>query len=98
VSYRDFWFNDNSADILSTQKSVLIEVADYVKRNPSLMIGIDGHMDSRHMDLSKDRVNNVRNAFIDAGVPAERIKTGSLGDPKLSRDGRVEVLIKTGPN
>jgi hypothetical protein len=96
VSYRDFWFSENSADILSAQKSVLAEMADYVKRNPSLVLGIDGFMDSHHEDLSNNRVNSVRNALIDAGVPAERIKTGAFGDSKLRRDGRVEVLIKTG--
>lgn len=96
VSYRDFWFNSNSADILAAQTSVITEMADYVKRNPSLILGIDGYMDSRNLDLSNRRVNAVRDALINATVPAERIKIGVFGDSKLRREGRVEVLIKTG--
>jgi outer membrane protein OmpA-like peptidoglycan-associated protein len=96
VSYRDFWFNPNSSDILVAQTSVITEMADYVKRNPSLILGIDGYMDSKHHDLSDNRVNAVRDALIKAGVPADRIKIGAFGDSKLRRDGRVEVLIMTG--
>jgi outer membrane protein OmpA-like peptidoglycan-associated protein len=97
VSYRDFWFNANSDSILSSQKSVAKEVAAYVKNNPSLIIGIDGYTDPTNTDLSNDRVNTIRQALIDEGVPANRIKTGAFGDTKLRREGRVEVLIMTGP-
>lgn len=71
-------------------------MADYVKRNPSLILGIDAYMDSRNPDLSHQRSDAVRDAMINAGVPAERIKIGAFGDPKLRREGRVEVLIMTG--
>ena len=98
VSYREFWFTSGSADILDTQKSMIADMADYVKRNPSLILGIDGYMDSRHLDLSKGRVDAVRDSLINNGVPADRIKVGDFGEPKLRRDGRVEVLIKTGLN
>jgi hypothetical protein len=96
VSYRDFWFNSGNADILSAQKGVITDMADYVKHNPSLILGIDGYVDSKNHDLSDHRVNAVRDALIDAGVPANRIKIGAFGDSKLRRDGRVEVLIMTG--
>jgi len=97
VSYRDFWFNTGSADILDAQRSQAAEMADYVKRNPSLVLGIDGYTDPRNKDLSEQRVDSVRNALIANGVPSDRIKTGAFGDPKLHREGRVEVLIMTGP-
>jgi outer membrane protein OmpA-like peptidoglycan-associated protein len=96
VSYREFWFNANSADILSAQDSVIRDMASYLKKNPTLIVGLDGHMDSHNKDLSNNRVNAIRDALIDAGVPANRIKTGAFGDSKLRRDGRVEVLIMSG--
>jgi len=95
VSYREFWFNANSADILSAQTSVIADMADYVKRNPSLCVGIDGYLDWRNADLSNRRVDAVRNGLVNAGVPAERIKIGAYGDSKLRHEGRVEVLIKS---
>jgi outer membrane protein OmpA-like peptidoglycan-associated protein len=97
VSYRDFWFTTDSADILTAQRSVVSEMADYVKRNPSLILGIDGYVDLKNKDLSDHRVEAVRGALITSGVPAERIQVGAFGDSKLRREGRVEVLIMTGP-
>jgi outer membrane protein OmpA-like peptidoglycan-associated protein len=96
VSYREFWFGGNSADILDTQKAMLVGMAKYVKNNPSLILGLDGYIDNDHKDLSNSRINNVRDGLINAGVPAERIRVGDFGDSKLRRDGRVEVLIMTG--
>ncbi len=71
-----------------------------MKQNPSLQIGIDGSMDPRGSDprdqnLSDRRVSAVRDALIQAGVPASKIQTGAFGDTGLTRDRRVEVLLKT---
>lgn len=96
VSYRDFWFNTSSAEILAAQTGVIADMAEYVKRNPSLILGIDGHENPQALELSHHRVDAVRSALVGAGVPAERIKVGAFGDPKLRREGRVEVLIMTG--
>jgi outer membrane protein OmpA-like peptidoglycan-associated protein len=51
--------------------------------------------DPRNQDLSDRRVNTVRDALIQAGVPAYRIQAGAFGDTGLRRDRRVEVLIST---
>jgi hypothetical protein len=39
------------------------------------------------------RVGTVREALIQAGVPAYRTQTCAFGDAGLRRDRRVEVLI-----
>jgi hypothetical protein len=96
VSYRDFWFNPNSADILVAQHGVITDMADYTKRNPSLILGIDGYTGSKNAELNKSRAAAVRDALVNAGVPADRIRSGDFGEPKLRREGRVEVLIMTG--
>jgi outer membrane protein OmpA-like peptidoglycan-associated protein len=101
TSYRDFWFQSNSAEIQSSEHSKLAEVASYMKANPSLEIGIDSSVDvrrasSRDRSLNDRRVAAVRSALIEAGESAANIKVGSFGDPELRREGRVEVLIATG--
>ena len=84
-SYRDYTFNGNSDDIVSSDGNKAREVASYVNQNPSLRVAIDG--------FSERRVINVRKALIDAGVPANRIQTGAYGDAQARRDGHVAVLV-----
>jgi OmpA-OmpF porin, OOP family len=72
-------------------------------------LGIDGYTDSRgstqyNLPLSQRRVATVRDALIQAGVPADRIETGAFGTDRslcnpateqcAQRDGRVEVLVR----
>lgn len=94
TSYRDLWFASNGASLQSSESSKVIEIAEYVKENPSLEIGLHGS-DPRDQDLSDRRVGAVRDALMQAGVPSSRIQTGAFGDARLARDQRVEVLIKT---
>jgi len=90
-----------TTSISTSDQSKATEIAGYMNQNPSLQIGIDGSMDPRGSDprdqgLSDRRVGAVRDALIQAGVPASKIQTGAFGDTRLTRDRRVEVLIKTG--
>jgi OOP family OmpA-OmpF porin len=98
TSYRDFWFERSEDGIRPSDTSKVSEIAAYMKQNPSLQIGIDTFLDPRNQDLRDRRVNAVRDALIQAGVPAEKIGTGAFGDPKPRRYARVEVLITTSPN
>ena len=99
-SFRDIWFDFNRADLGASEMSKVSEIATYMNQNPSLRVGIDGSMDPRgtdprNQDLSDRRVSAVRDALIQAGVPAYKIQTGAFGDAQLTRDRRVEVLIST---
>jgi hypothetical protein len=58
-SYRDYTFSVNSDEILSADGNKAREVADYMNRNPSARVAIDG--------FNARRVNTVRSALIDAG-------------------------------
>lgn len=100
TSYREFVFDYNGSDIVAFDKSKVADIAGYMKQNPSLQVGIDGSMDPRGSDprdqnLSDRRVRAIRDALIQAGVPASKIQTGAFGDTRLARDRRVEVLVKT---
>jgi outer membrane protein OmpA-like peptidoglycan-associated protein len=101
TSYREFVFDYDGASLSTADQSKVTEIAGYLSQNPSMQIGIDGSMDPRGNDprdqgLSDRRVGAVREALIQAGVPASRIQTGAFGDSRLARDRRVEVLVKTG--
>ena len=99
TSYRAFWFDSDTADLRNSDMSQVAEIADYMKENSSLKIGLDGSIpsgsNSNKLDLAGLRTISVRDAMIKAGVPASRIETGAFGDAKLARERRVEVLIRT---
>jgi outer membrane protein OmpA-like peptidoglycan-associated protein len=94
-SYRDFWFDYNSSRIDATDSSKVIDIASYLKQNPSFRLAIDGALPAGDADLSDRRIDSVREALIAAGVPAYKIYTGTFGDPLLRRERRVEVLFST---
>lgn len=101
VSYRDFMFEYDRAEIRPSETGMVVEIAAYLKQNPSLQVGIDGTMDPRGTDprnqgLCDRRVHAVRDALRQAGVPNDKISIGAFGDAQLRRDRRVEVLISTG--
>jgi hypothetical protein len=96
VSYRTFWFDAGKSDIRANDATMVADVAAYMKKNPSLQLGLDGYADTRNPDLSNNRVNAVRDALVQAGVSGDKIKIGAFGDAKNRQDRRVEVLIDTG--
>jgi outer membrane protein OmpA-like peptidoglycan-associated protein len=99
ISYRTFWFDSSTVDLRSSDSGQVSEIAEYMKQNPSLKLGIDGSIPSgsnlSNQDLRDRRVNNVYSALINAGVPYSRIEKGAFGDSQLARDRRVEVLLRT---
>jgi outer membrane protein OmpA-like peptidoglycan-associated protein len=52
--------------------------------------------DPRGQEIGNRRVSTVRDALIQAGVPAHRIQTGAFGDSGRRNDRRVEVLMSSG--
>jgi outer membrane protein OmpA-like peptidoglycan-associated protein len=102
TSNRDFWFDRDQSVIYPADQAQVAAIAAYMKANPSLILGIDGSTNPRatrrqDQDLNSRRVSAVRSSLLAAGVPAARISDGMFGDVNLRRDGRVELLIKTGP-
>jgi outer membrane protein OmpA-like peptidoglycan-associated protein len=110
TSLRDIMFDYNRAEIRSTEMSKISDIAVYTNQNPSVRLGIDGSTDllrgtnQYNAALSQQRVGNVREALIRAGVSADRIETGGFGAERAKcndtnelcsqRDGRVEVMAR----
>jgi outer membrane protein OmpA-like peptidoglycan-associated protein len=99
TAYREFGFASGDSDIRRSERNQVAEIVEYMQRNPSLHVGIDGTIasgsSSSKKDLADRRVNAIRSALIDAGIPAHRIETGPFGDPRHASEGRVEVLLVT---
>ena len=106
---KEFMFDYDRPDIRYSESRKPAEVAAYMSQNPSVRFGIAGYTDRQSNDqynlpLSQRRVANVRDALIQAGVPADRIETGTFGTDQfmcnpsseqcLQREGRVEVLVR----
>lgn len=97
-SLTELWFDFNKVELRSSELSKLAAVKAYMDENPSLQIGIDGTLDPlgaemRDQNLGDLRVGVVREALIEAGVPAYKIRTGALVAEELPQDRRVEILV-----
>jgi outer membrane protein OmpA-like peptidoglycan-associated protein len=107
---KEFMFDFDRSDIRYSESRKPAEVAAYMSQNPSVRLGIAGYTnrqsaDQYNLPLSQRRVATVRDALIQAGVPADRIETGTFGTDRFmcnpsteqcsQREGRVEVLVRT---
>jgi outer membrane protein OmpA-like peptidoglycan-associated protein len=111
ITLRDIMFDFDRADLRPSEKNKISDVAAYLSQNPSVHVGIDGSTDllrgtNRYNEsLSQQRVANVRDALIRAGVSPDRIETGRIGVERVQcddsteqcsqRDGRVEVMARS---
>lgn len=111
ASLRDFTFDYDRIDIRNSEQNQVSEIAAYVRQNPYVRLGVDGYTDllrgtnQYNEGLSQRRIATVRDALIRAGVPADRIDTGSFAQQRAGcndsvercsyRDGRVEVLVRS---
>jgi outer membrane protein OmpA-like peptidoglycan-associated protein len=91
--FRDFWFDVARAEIQPGDAEKIDDIAAILRRQPALCVAIDGTTRERGSDLGRQRIVNVREALLRAGVGAERILTGDVGNPGLRHTQRVEVLI-----
>jgi outer membrane protein OmpA-like peptidoglycan-associated protein len=103
-------FDYNRLEIRSAEMSKISDIAAYSSQNPSVRLGIDGSTDllrgtnQHNAAMSQQRVANVREALIRAGVSADRIETGGFcaerakcndaSEQCSQRDGRVEVMVR----
>ena len=93
--YKEFFFAPDQTGLTPDAVRAVNEIAQYVRQNPSLQVGLDAPENSIHKDQNDLRVIAIRNGLIDAGVSSDRIKMGWIGDKNLRREGRVAVLFTT---
>jgi len=82
-------FGFDQSDIDTQYAELLIQHAEYLKENKSLLLKVSGHTDNSgdstyNQLLSKKRADAVANVLVELGVPEEQIKiTASASDEPL---------------
>ena len=84
---RDIFFDYDKYDIRPDQQAALQSDAQFLAQHPAMRFTIEGHCDERgsteyNLALGDNRASAVKNALIQAGVGADRIRTISYGKEK----------------
>jgi len=101
---RDIFFLINKWDIRDSEQQKVKDVADYLKRYPTMKVNLCGYADAQTGNneindrLGQNRVEAVKNALINQyGIPASRIITDSKGSRvqpfPVNEDNRVTICI-----
>jgi len=85
--FPDIDFDYDKYDIREDGKSVLKSLADYLIKNPSVKVLIEGHCDERgtseyNLGLGDKRAKAAQDYLLSLGVPSSRISTISYGKEK----------------
>lgn len=105
---RNIKFDVNKSILKPESISTIKQVKDYLDKNPTVKLGINGHTDSDGTDaanllLSQQRADAVRNQLISMGIDATRLTAKGFGESEpidknttieaKSNNRRVEFVI-----
>jgi outer membrane protein OmpA-like peptidoglycan-associated protein len=105
----DITFDTASADIRGQFRPILVDVSSVLEANPSSMIDVIGHADSRgsddyNLDLSERRAMAVSSLLLNNGVQAQRVLAYGRGESEPVADNstpeghqlnrRVEIRVR----
>jgi peptidoglycan-associated lipoprotein len=84
---KDIYFEYDKSDIRPDQQASLQSDAQFLAQHPNIQFTIEGHCDERgsteyNLALGTSRAEAVKNALVQAGVNAGRIRTISYGKEK----------------
>ena len=84
---QQIYFDYDKYDIRADQQAALQADARFLQQHPNISFTIEGHCDERgsteyNLALGDNRANAVKNALVQAGINADRIKTISYGKEK----------------
>ncbi len=84
---KDVYFDYDKYDIRADQAGSIQSDAQFLNQHPNIVFVIEGHCDERgsteyNLALGDNRANAVKNALVQAGVNASRVKTISYGKEK----------------
>ena len=84
---RDVYFDYDADGIRPDQQSSVQGDAQFLSQHPNIQITLEGHCDERgsteyNLALGDRRANAVKNALVQAGLSASRVKTISYGKEK----------------
>lgn len=84
---RDVYFDYDKADVRMSEQSSLQGDVEFLKQHATINVLLEGHCDERgsteyNLALGDNRATAVKNALIQGGIPAGRVKTISYGKEK----------------
>ena len=84
---KDIFFDYDKYDVRPGDQAVIQQDAEFLKSHPNIKFTIEGHCDERgsteyNLALGDNRANAAKSALVQAGVPADRIRTISYGKEK----------------
>lgn len=91
--FKHVHFDTNEYSIRGSEnKQIVTNIIDYLKKNPSVYLYVEGHCDQRgaaayNLALGAKRSNAVRNQLVDNGISPERVHTISYGKERLVDEG-----------
>jgi type IX secretion system PorP/SprF family membrane protein len=101
--FNNVYFDTDKFDIKGVSVAELNSLANIMKQNPDIKIGIFGHADVRGTDnynekLAQRRAQAVKTYLLQKGISADRLEVESLGEKQpasnqLSKNRRVEFRI-----
>lgn len=100
-------FDFDNSDVRASEREKLKAAKDYLEKNPSHRLLLEGHCDWRgtaeyNLGLGDRRANAVRKYLQSIGVPAARLETLSKGsldavkngdEAAMARDRRVDLVV-----
>jgi len=92
---KDAFFDFDKDEIRPDQRDPLSADADWLKKNPTVRITIEGHCDERgtrqyNMALGERRANSAKEYLVSLGIDAGRIQTISYGKDRPFDPGHDE--------
>lgn len=96
IEFESVLFEYDSARIAESERAKAENVADYLRRNPDLILVIEGHCDERgsrdyNMALGERRALAARAYLIGLGVDGSRMHTKSYGEEMPVDPGHNEA-------
>ncbi len=81
---KDIFFDYDKYDVRASEQAALQGDIAFLQQHPDVHFTIEGHCDSRgsteyNLALGDNRANAVKNALVQGGIAADRIKTISYG-------------------
>jgi outer membrane protein OmpA-like peptidoglycan-associated protein len=87
ITLKNLFFEVSKFELLPASYAELDRLVGWMKDYPTMEIGLEGHTDvvgdkAANLQLSKDRVNEVKKYLVGKGIKAERITATGFGDTK----------------
>lgn len=93
------YYRTNDSEIRDNVRPQIQQLAELIKSYPQIQIQIEDHADARgseqyNLNLSKKRIDKVRDEFINAGISDKRLHSRAYGEKRTTAtQGDTEAYI-----